>query len=339
VKVYYDADADLGLIKDRRVAILGYGSQGHAHAQNLRDSGVGEVVIALRPGSASAAKAEAAGFRVLPNAEAAAWADVLMILAPDEHQAAIWDADICDHIRPGATLAFAHGLNVHFGLIEPRADLDVVMIAPKGPGHTVRSEYQRGGGVPCLIAVHQDASGNARDVALAYASAVGGGRSGIIETNFREECETDLFGEQAVLCGGLTHLIQAGFETLTEAGYAPEMAYFECLHEVKLIVDLLYEGGIANMRYSISNTAEYGDIVTGPRIVTDETKREMKRVLADIQSGRFVQKFVLDNRAGQPELKASRKTAAAHPIEKVGTELRAMMPWIGAGKLVDRARN
>jgi len=339
VKVYYDADADLGLIKDRRVAILGYGSQGHAHAQNLRDSGVGEVVIALRPGSASAAKAEAAGFRVLPNAEAAAWADVLMILAPDEHQAAIWDADIRDHIRPGATLAFAHGLNVHFGLIEPRADLDVVMIAPKGPGHTVRSEYQRGGGVPCLIAVHQDASGNARDVALAYASAVGGGRSGIIETNFREECETDLFGEQAVLCGGLTHLIQAGFETLTEAGYAPEMAYFECLHEVKLIVDLLYEGGIANMRYSISNTAEYGDIVTGPRIVTDETKREMKRVLADIQSGRFVQKFVLDNRAGQPELKASRKTAAAHPIEKVGTELRAMMPWIGAGKLVDRARN
>jgi len=339
MRVYYDADADAGLIKTKKVAIVGYGSQGHAHAQNLRDSGVGEVVIALRPGSASAKKAEGAGFRVMPTAEAAAWADIIMILAPDEHQAAIWDTDIKDHIRDGAALAFAHGLNIHFGLIEPRDTIDVFMVAPKGPGHTVRSEYLRGGGVPCLIAVHQDASGNAHDVALSYACAIGGGRSGIIQTDFKEECETDLFGEQAVLCGGLTHLIQAGFETLVEAGYAPEMAYFECLHEVKLIVDLMYEGGIANMRYSISNTAEYGDITTGPRIVTDETKAEMRRVLADIQSGRFVKSFVLDNRAGSPELKASRKLAAEHPIEQVGSRLRAMMPWIGAGKLVDKDRN
>ncbi len=339
MRVYYDSDADIGIIKGKKVAILGYGSQGHAHAQNLKDSGVSEIAVALREGSATAAKAINAGFRVMTNADAAAWADVIMILAPDEHQAAIYADDLHANLKHGATLAFAHGLNVHFGLIEPRADLDVVMIAPKGPGHTVRSEYVRGGGVPCLIAVHQDASGNAHDLALAYASAVGGGRSGIIETNFREECETDLFGEQAVLCGGITHLIQAGFETLTEAGYAPEMAYFECLHETKLIVDLLYEGGIANMRYSISNTAEYGDIVTGPRIITAETKAEMKRVLADIQSGRFVKNFVLDNRAGQPELKASRKAAAAHPIEKVGTELRAMMPWISANKLVDKAKN
>jgi len=275
----------------------------------------------------------------MTGAEAAAWADIIMILAPDELQAAIYADDIAPNIRPGAAIAFAHGLNVHFGLIEPKADIDVFMIAPKGPGHTVRSEYVRGGGVPCLIAIHQDASGNAHDVALSYASAIGGGRSGVIETSFREECETDLFGEQAVLCGGLTHLIQAGFETLTEAGYAPEMAYFECLHEVKLIVDLMYEGGIANMRYSISNTAEYGDITTGPRIITSETKAEMKRVLADIQGGRFVKNFVLDNRAGQPELKAARKQAAAHPIEQVGTKLRAMMPWIGAGKLVDKDKN
>jgi ketol-acid reductoisomerase len=331
MKVYYDRDADIGLIKGKKVAILGYGSQGHAHALNLRDSGVAEVAIALRPGSASAKKAEGAGFKVLPNAEAAAWAD--------EHQAAIYADDIHANLKPGAALAFAHGLNVHFGLIEPRADIDVIMIAPKGPGHTVRSEYQRGGGVPCLIAIAQDATGNAHDIALSYASGVGGGRSGIIETNFKEECETDLFGEQAVLCGGITHLIQAGFETLVEAGYAPEMAYFECLHETKLIVDLLYEGGIANMRYSISNTAEYGDITTGPRIITDETKAEMKRVLADIQSGRFVKNFVLDNRAGQPELKAARKTAAAHPIEKTGAQLRAMMPWISANKLVDQEKN
>ena len=284
-------------------------------------------------------KAEGAGFQVMTNADAAAWADIVMILAPDEHQAAIYADDLHDNMKQGAALAFAHGLNVHFGLIEARADLDVIMIAPKGPGHTVRSEYQRGGGVPCLIAIESDVSGNAHDVALAYASGVGGGRSGIIETNFREECETDLFGEQAVLCGGITHLIQAGFETLTEAGYAPEMAYFECLHETKLIVDLLYEGGIANMRYSISNTAEYGDITTGPRIITDETKAEMKRVLADIQSGRFVKDFVLDNRAGQPELKAARKQAAAHPIEETGAQLRAMMPWIGANQLVDKEKN
>ncbi len=339
MRVYYDRDADLNLITDKKIAIVGYGSQGHAHAQNLRDSGAKDIAIALRPGSATAAKAEGAGFKVMSNAEAAAWADITMILAPDEHQAAIYADDLHANLKQGAAIAFAHGLNVHFGLIEPRADLDVIMIAPKGPGHTVRSEYVRGGGVPCLIAIDQDKSGNAHDIALAYASGVGGGRSGIIETNFREECETDLFGEQAVLCGGLTHLIQAGFETLTEAGYAPEMAYFECLHEVKLIVDLMYEGGIANMRYSISNTAEYGDITTGPRIITAETKAEMKRVLADIQGGRFVKNFVLDNRAGQPELKAARKAAAAHPIEKVGTELRAMMPWIGANKLVDKAKN
>ena len=339
MRVYYDRDGDIGLIKTKKVAIVGYGSQGHAHAQNLRDSGVSEVAIALRPGSATAKKAEEAGFKVLSNAEAAAWADIIMILAPDENQAAIYNDELAPNLKSGAAVAFAHGLNVHFGLIEPKADIDVFMIAPKGPGHTVRSEYQRGGGVPCLIAIHQDASGNAHDVALSYASAIGGGRSGVIETTFREECETDLFGEQAVLCGGLTHLIQAGFETLVEAGYAPEMAYFECLHEVKLIVDLMYEGGIANMRYSISNTAEYGDITTGPRIITPETKAEMKRVLADIQAGRFVQKFVLDNRAGQPELKASRKAAAAHQIEQVGTELRAMMPWIAKNKLVDKARN
>ncbi|MGK6323809.1 ketol-acid reductoisomerase [Sphingomonas sp. DT-51] len=339
MKVYYDRDADLNLITGKKIAILGYGSQGHAHAQNLRDSGVTEIAIALRPSSASAKKAEDAGFKVLANKDAAAWADILMILAPDEHQAAIWESDLKGNMKPGSALAFAHGLNVHFGLIEPPADIDVIMIAPKGPGHTVRSEYVRGGGVPCLIAIHQDASGNAHDVALAYASGVGGGRSGIIETNFREECETDLFGEQAVLCGGATALVQAGFETLVEAGYAPEMAYFECLHELKLIVDLMYEGGIANMRYSISNTAEYGDIKTGPRIITDETKKEMKRVLADIQSGRFVRDFVLDNRAGQPELKASRSAAKRHQIEQVGSELRAMMPWIGANKLVDKERN
>ena len=339
MKVYYDADADLNLITDKKIAVLGYGSQGHAHAQNLRDSGVKEVAIALRPGSASAKKAEGAGFKVMANADAAKWADVLMVLAPDETQAKIWNDDLKGNMKPGAALAFAHGLNIHFGLIEAPADIDVIMIAPKGPGHTVRSEYQKGGGVPCLIAVHQDASGNAHDVALAYASGVGGGRSGIIETNFREECETDLFGEQAVLCGGITHLIMAGFETLTEAGYAPEMAYFECLHETKLIVDLLYEGGIANMRYSISNTAEYGDYHTGPRVITDETKAEMKRVLDDIQSGRFVQRFMLDNAVGNPEMKAARKRQAEHPIEKTGAQLRAMMPWITANKLVDKERN
>ena len=339
MRVYYDADVDLALVKARKVAVVGYGSQGHAHAANLRDSGVGEVAVALRPGSASAVKAEGAGFRVMGNAEAAAWADIVMVLAPDEQQAAIYEGDLAPNLRPGAGLAFAHGLNIHFGLIEPRPDLDVFMVAPKGPGHTVRSEYSRGGGVPCLVAVHQDASGNAMDVALSYASAIGGGRAGIIETSFREECETDLFGEQAVLCGGLSHLIMAGFETLVEAGYAPEMAYFECLHEVKLIVDLMYEGGIANMRYSISNTAEYGDYATGPRIITEATRAEMKRVLKDIQEGRFVADFIADNRAGNPRLKAKRRLQAAHPIEEVGARLRAMMPWIESRRLVDRAKN
>ena len=348
ITVYYDRDADQQLVQSRKVAIIGYGSQGHAHALNLRDSGVAEVAIALRPGSATAAKAEAAGFRVLSNAEAAAWADVVMMLAPDEHQARIWAEDLAPNMRSGSALAFAHGLNVHFGLIEPRADIDVFMVAPKGPGHTVRAEYQRGGGVPCLFAVAQEASGealggrgngHAKALALSYASGIGGGRSGIIETTFREECETDLFGEQAVLCGGVTNLVMAGFETLVEAGYEPELAYFECLHEVKLIVDLMYEGGISNMRYSISNTAEYGDYETGPRIITSETKAEMKRVLDDIQSGRFVQRFMLDNAVGNPMMKAARKRQAAHPIEEVGERLRAMMPWIGKNRLVDKAVN
>ncbi len=339
MKVYYDADADLGLLKTKKIAVLGYGSQGHAHAQNLRDSGAGEVRVALREGSASAKKAEAAGFTVMSNAEAAAWADILMVLAPDEHQAAIWENDLKANMKEGAALAFAHGLNVHFGLIEPRADIDVIMIAPKGPGHTVRNEYEQGRGVPALIAIAQDTSGNAHDIALSYAAGMGAGRSAIIQTDFKEECETDLFGEQAVLCGGISHLIMAGFETLVEAGYAPEMAYFECLHETKLIVDLLYEGGIANMRYSISNTAEYGDYHTGPRVITDETKAEMKRVLDDIQRGKFVQRFIADNRAGNPEMKAARKLQEAHRIEEVGTRLRAMMPWIGANKLVDKEKN
>ncbi|WP_271077957.1 ketol-acid reductoisomerase [Aurantiacibacter sp. MUD61] len=339
MKAFYDADCDLNLITDKTIVVLGYGSQGHAHAQNLRDSGVKDVRIALREGSATAKKAEAAGFEVLSNKQAAEVADILMILAPDETQAKIWAEDLKGNMKPGAALAFAHGLNVHFGLIEPTDDIDVIMIAPKGPGHTVRSEYERGGGVPCLIAIHQDNSGNAHDIALAYASGVGGGRSGIIETNFKEECETDLFGEQAVLCGGISHLIMAGFETLVEAGYAPEMAYFECLHETKLIVDLLYEGGIANMRYSISNTAEYGDYHTGPRIITDETKAEMKRVLDDIQRGKFVQRFMLDNAIGNPEMKAARNRQAEHPIEKTGEQLRAMMPWITANKLVDKEKN
>lgn len=339
MRVYYDADADVNLIKSKKVAIVGYGSQGHAHAQNLKDSGAKEVKIALRPGSFTAQKAQEAGFDVVTPAEAAKWADVVMVLVPDELQADLYKNDLHDNMKPGAALAFAHGFNVHFQLIEPRADLDVYMIAPKGPGHTVRGEYVKGGGVPCLVAVHQDASGNAKEIALSYASAVGGGRSGIIETTFKEECETDLFGEQAVLCGGVTALIQAGFETLVEAGYAPEMAYFECLHEVKLIVDLIYEGGIANMRYSISNTAEYGDYVTGPRVVTAETKKAMKAVLEDIQSGRFARDWVLENKAGQPSFKASRRRSAEHPIEKIGGKLRAMMPWIAKNKLVDKAKN
>ena len=339
MRVYYDRDADLARILDKKVAIVGYGSQGHAHALNLHDSGVKNVAVALRPGSASAKKVEAAGLKVMTVAEAAGWADLLMILAPDEHQRAIYNTEIAPNIRDGAALLFAHGLNIHFQLIEPKSTIDVLMIAPKGPGHTVRGEYLKGGGVPCLIAIHQDATGGATDLGLAYASAIGGGRSGVIETTFREECETDLFGEQAVLCGGLVELIRAGFETLVEAGYAPEMAYFECLHEVKLIVDLIYEGGIANMNYSISNTAEYGEYVTGPRIVTPETKAEMKRVLEDIQSGKFVRDFMLENAVGQPSFKATRRRASEHEIEEVGARLRAMMPWIGKNKLVDKARN
>ena len=339
MRVYYDRDADVGLIKKKKVVIVGYGSQGHAHAANLKDSGVAEVSVALRSDSSSRAKASDAGFKVMDVAEASQWGDVIMMLTPDELQADIYADEIAENIRPGAAIAFAHGLNVHFNLIEPRTDIDVFMVAPKGPGHTVRSEYVRGGGVPCLIAVHQDSSGNAHEIGLSYASAVGGGRSGIIETTFQEECETDLFGEQAVLCGGLCELIKAGFETLVEAGYAPEMAYFECLHEVKLIVDLIYEGGIANMNYSISNTAEYGEYVTGPRIITDETKAEMKRVLEDIRAGRFTRDWMVENKARQTSFKATRRRNAEHPIEQVGAELRAMMPWIGANRLVDKAKN
>ncbi len=339
MRVYYDRDADVNLIKGKKVAIVGYGSQGHAHANNLKDSGVSEVRVALRAGSTSAKKAENAGLQVMTPEEAAKWADVVMMLTPDELQADIYRDSLEGNMKEGAALAFAHGLNVHFNLIEPRKDLDVFMIAPKGPGHTVRSEYVRGGGVPCLIAVAQNASGNAQEIALSYASAIGGGRSGVIETTFKEECETDLFGEQVVLCGGLTALIQAGYETLCEAGYAPEMAYFECLHEVKLIVDLMYEGGMANMRYSISNTAEFGDYTTGPRIVTDETKAEMKRVLDDIQSGRFARDWVTECKAGQPSFKALRRRHAEHNIEEVGAKLRAMMPWIAANQLVDKEKN
>ncbi len=339
MRVYYDTDADVNLIKAKKVAIVGFGSQGHAHANNLKDSGAKNLVVALRPGSAGIAKAEAAGHKVMDPAAAAKWADVIMVLTPDEGQGDLYRDSLHANMRPGTAMAFAHGLNVHFKLLEARADIDVFMIAPKGPGHTVRSEYQRGGGVPCLVAVDQNPSGNALEIALSYASAIGGGRAGIIETTFQEECETDLFGEQVVLCGGLVELIRAGYETLVEAGYAPEMAYFECLHEVKLIVDLIYEGGIANMNYSISNTAEYGEYVTGPRIVTPETKAEMKRVLEDIQSGRFVRDFMQENAVGAPSFKATRRRGAEHQIEEVGERLRAMMPWITKNKLVDTARN
>ncbi len=339
MRVYYDRDADLNLIKSKKVAIIGYGSQGRAHALNLKDSGVAEVSIALRPGSTTALKAEADGFKVLTVAEAAQWADVMMMATPDELQADIYKEHIAPNIRDGAAIAFAHGLNVHFGLIEAKPTVDVIMIAPKGPGHTVRGEYQKGGGVPCLVAIHQDASGNALDIALAYASGVGGGRSGIIETSFKEECETDLFGEQVVLCGGLVELIRAGFETLVEAGYAPEMAYFECLHEVKLIVDLIYEGGIANMNYSISNTAEWGEYVSGPRIITAETKAEMKRVLKDIQTGKFTSEWMQEYKAGAARFKATRRLNDSHQIEEVGEKLRGMMPWIKKGALVDKSRN
>ncbi len=339
MRVYYDRDADINLIKGKKVAIIGYGSQGHAHALNLRDSGVKDISIGLREGSASAKKAAAEKLAVKSVAEAAKSADVVMMLTPDELQGDLYRTHLAANLKQGAALMFAHGLNIHFNLIEPRADLDVLMIAPKGPGHTVRSEYKRGGGVPCLLAVAQDATGNAHDLGLSYGSAIGGGRAGIIETSFREETETDLFGEQAVLCGGLVELIRNGFEVLVEAGYAPEMAYFECLHEVKLIVDLIYEGGIANMNYSVSNTAEYGEYVSGPRVITPETKAEMKRILADIQSGRFAREWMLENKVNQTSFKAMRAKSEAHPIEQVGAKLRAMMPWIGANKLVDKNKN
>ncbi|NIR30769.1 MAG: ketol-acid reductoisomerase [Gammaproteobacteria bacterium] len=338
MNIYYDKDADLSIIQGKSVAIIGYGSQGHAHANNLNDSGV-DVTVGLRSGSASARKAEAAGLAVKPIEDAVVQADLVMVLAPDEHQAGLYRQQIAPNIKQGAALGFAHGFNIHFGAVEPRPDLDVIMIAPKGPGHLVRSTYVEGGGIPTLIAVQQDPSGRAREVALSYAAAIGAGRAGVIETSFREETETDLFGEQVVLCGGLTSLIQAGYETLVEAGYAPEMAYFECLHEVKLIVDLMYEGGIANMRYSISNTAEYGDVTRGPRIITEETRQEMKRILAEIQSGRFAREFILENQAGAPTLKAMRRLSSEHSIERVGAKLREMMPWISARKLVDRSRN
>ena len=339
MRVYYDRDADVNLIKGKKVAVVGYGSQGHAHANNLKDSGVAEVRVALREGSGTRKKAEASGLTCMTAAEAARWADVVMVLTPDELQADLYRDDLGPNLREGAAIAFAHGLNVHFNLIEARPDLDVFMIAPKGPGHTVRSEYLRGGGVPCLIAVAQNASGDAQEIALSYASAIGGGRAGVIETTFKEECETDLFGEQVVLCGGLTALIKAGFETLVDAGYAPEMAYFECLHEVKLIVDLMYEGGMANMRYSISNTAEYGDYTRGSRVVTEETRAEMKRVLDDIQAGRFARDWVNECAAGQPSFKAMRRREADHQIEEVGERLRAMMPWLSENKLVDKEKN
>jgi len=338
MKVFYDKDADLSLIKGKTVAIIGYGSQGHAHAQNLNDSGV-KVLVGLRKGGASWPKVEKAGLKVAEVAEAVRAADVVMMLLPDEQIGAVYKNDIEPHIRDGASLAFAHGFNVHYGQVVPREDLDVWMVAPKAPGHTVRNTYAQGGGVPHLIAVHADKSGKARDLALAYAAANGGGKAGIIETNFREETETDLFGEQVILCGGTVELIKAGYETLVEAGYAPEMAYFECLHELKLIVDLIYEGGIANMNYSISNNAEYGEYVSGPRIITDETRKVMKQVLADIQSGEYAKSFILENRAGAPTLMSRRRLMSEHSIEVVGEKLRAMMPWIKANKLVDKSRN
>ena len=338
MNVYYDKDADLSIIQSKKVAIIGYGSQGHAHANNLKESGV-DVVVGLRTGSASAQKVEAAGLQSKPIDEAVAWADIIMVLAPDEHQAQLYRENIAPNIKSGSALAFAHGFNIHFEQIEPHKDIDVIMIAPKGPGHLVRSTYTQGAGVPCLIAVFQDASKQARDIALSYASANGGGRAGIIETTFREETETDLFGEQTVLCGGLTALAQAGFETLVEAGYAPEMAYFECLHELKLIVDLIYEGGIANMRYSVSNTAEYGDLTRGPRIITEQTKAEMRKIIKEIQNGEFAREFIMENQTGKATFKAKRRLARTHQLEQVGEKLRDMMPWIKANKLVDKSKN
>ncbi len=338
MKIFYDKDADLSLIKGRKVTIVGYGSQGHAHANNLKDSGV-KVTVGVREGGASWKKAKAAGLTVKEVGAAVKAADLVMVLIPDELQAEVYRGEIEPNIKKGAALAFAHGFNIHFGQIEPRKDLDVIMVAPKGPGHLVRSTYTQGGGVPSLIAVYQDATGKARDVALSYACANGGTKAGVIETSFREETETDLFGEQAVLCGGTTALVQAGFETLVEAGYAPEMAYFECLHELKLIVDLMYEGGIANMRYSISNTAEYGDFTRGPRIITDTTKAEMKKILQEIRSGNFAKEFILENRAGAASLKSMRRIGQEHQIEQVGAKLREMMPWIKKNKLVDQSKN
>ena len=339
MKMFYEKDANVNLIKNKKVAIFGYGSQGHAHALNLKDSGVKEVVVALREGSPSIKKAEAQGLKVMSLSDAAEWADVLMVLTPDELQSQIYKNHVEQRMRQGTSLAFAHGLNIHFNLINARKDLDIFMIAPKGPGHLVRSEYQRGAGVPCLMAIHQDSTGKARELALSYASAIGGGKSGIIETTFKDECETDLFGEQTVLCGGLVELIKAGYETLVEAGYPPEMAYFECLHEVKLIVDLIYEGGIANMNYSISNTAEYGEYITGKKIIDDKTKERMKEVLKDIQSGKFAKQWMDENKNGQKNFLKMRKELANHPIEKVGKKLRELMPWIGKNKLVDKEKN
>ncbi len=338
MKVYYDKDADLSLIRGKKVAIVGYGSQGHAHALNLKESGV-QVTVALRAGSASADKAKKAGLAVKEIADAVKDADVVMILAPDQHQKKLFTESIEPNLKKGAALAFAHGFNIHFGFVKPRADIDVFMVAPKGPGHLVRSTFTQGGGVPCLIAVHQNASGKAKELALSYASAIGGGRAGVIETNFKDETETDLFGEQAVLCGGASHLVQAGFETLVEAGYPPEMAYFECLHELKLIVDLMYEGGIANMRYSISDTAEYGDYTRGPRIVTEQTKAEMKKILKEVQSGQFAKEWMAENETGGKRFPELRAKAAKHPIEEVGAKLRDMMPWIKANKIVDKTKN
>ena len=339
MRVYYDRDCDINLIKDKKVAILGYGSQGHAHALNLRDSGAKNLVVALRPGSASAKKAEGEGLKVMDIAAAAAWADLIMFTMPDELQADTYKKYVHDNIRDGAAIAFAHGLNIHFGLIEPKPGVDVIMMAPKGPGHTVRGEYVKGGGVPCLVAVHQDASGKAMELGLSYCSGIGGGRSGIIETNFRQECETDLFGEQAVLCGGAVELIKMGYETLVEAGYAPEMAYFECLHELKLIVDLIYEGGIANMNYSISNNAEYGEYVTGPEIINEQSRAAMRNALKRIQEGDYAKMFILEGRTNYPSMTARRRLTAEHSIEVVGAQLRSMMPWIAKNKLVDKTRN
>ncbi len=338
MKVYYDKDANLDVLKGKKIAIIGYGSQGHAHSNNLKDSGL-DVVVGLRKGSSGWAKAEKAGLTVMETGDAVKSADVVMILVPDELQGDLYRSDIEPNLKQGAYLAFGHGFNIHFDQIVPREDTNVFMVAPKGPGHLVRHEYTRGGGVPTLIAIHQDPSGNTKDVALAYASGNGGGRAGIIETSFKEETETDLFGEQAVLCGGASALVQAGFETLVEAGYAPEMAYFECLHELKLIVDLMYEGGIANMRYSISNTAEYGDLTRGPRVVNAETKKEMKKILDEIQTGKFALEWMLENKANQATLKAMRRRGMEHPIEDVGEKLRSMMSWIGKNKIVDKDRN